>query len=387
MFSDRLPQHTAANALTRRLAELREAGVAIADLTESNPTSAGIAYPPDLLAPLAAAAALRYDPQPFGLHSARAAVAADHARRGARVDPDHVVLTASTSEAYSWLFKLLCTPGDSVLVPSPSYPLFEHLTALEGVLAHPYNLEYHGRWEVDVATLADAPPSTRAVIVVSPNNPTGSYVTRAEVDRLAAVCAERGWALIADEVFADYRLEAETPFTDLAAHGLPCLTFTLGGFSKSLGLPQLKLGWIVAGGPAAPRDEALHHLAFVADSFLSVGTPVQEAAPALLSAAAPVRAAIHARVSENLAALRRHVAATPAAALLRVEGGWSAPVRVPATRGEERLVLDLLERERILVYPGYFFDFPREAYVIVSLLTPPDVFEDAVPRMLASICR
>jgi aspartate/methionine/tyrosine aminotransferase len=192
--------------------------------------------------------------------------------------------------------------------------------------------------------------------------------------------------LIADEVFADYRLDAEDPFTDLAAQTSPCLTFTLGGFSKSLGLPQLKLGWMVVGGPAARRDAALQHLEFIADSFLSVGTPVQAAAPALLSSATSVRAAIHARVSRNLATLARHVAAVPAAALLRVEGGWSAPVRVPATRGEERLVLDLLEHQRILVYPGYFFDFPREAYVIVSLLASPAVFDAAVPRLLAAAC-
>ena len=386
MFSARLPSFTSPNALTRRLAELRATGVAIADLTESNPTRAGIAYPPGLLAPLGSDAALRYDPQPFGLASARAAVAADHARRGAQVDPAHVVLTASTSEAYAWLFKLLCNPGDSVLIPTPSYPLFEHLTALEGIRAHGYALEYHARWEIDFATLEAAPATTRAVVVVSPNNPTGSYLSRGEFDRLAAACADRGWALIADEVFADYRLDADDPFTDLAARPSPCLTFTLGGFSKSLGLPQLKLGWIVAGGPAELRDAALGHLEFIADSYLSVGTPVQDAAPVLLSTAAAVRAAIHARVSRNLASLRRHAGSAPAASLLRVEGGWSAPVRVPATHGEEQLALDLLETERILVYPGYFFDFPRDAHVIVSLLAQEDVFDSAVPRLLTAAC-
>ena len=389
MFSRRIPTHDQTNALTGAIGALRAAGTPFVDLTESNPTRAGIPYPDNLLAPLADDRALRYEPQPFGLDSARAAVAADQRRRGAVVGAGQVVLTASTSEAYSWLFKLLCDPGASVLVPRPSYPLFEHLTQLEGIRAEPYGLEYHGRWEIDFASLAAAPDDVRAVIVVSPNNPTGSCVSASELDRLVAICRERAWALIADEVFADYLFEPfdslplaqGKPVTDLASRA-GVLSFTLAGLSKTVGLPQLKLGWIVVGGPAAQRDGALNALELVADSFLSVATPVQVALPELLRTAAPVRAAIQARTRRNLDALREASRSHPACDVLRADGGWSAVLRVPSLRSEESLVLDLLAQEHILVHPGYYFDFPREAFIVVSLLPPEDVFIDAVARVL-----
>jgi aspartate/methionine/tyrosine aminotransferase len=381
MFSTRLPPHAETNRLTRAIAAMRARGEAIVDLTESNPTQVDLPYPPDLLAPLADPRALRYEPDALGLASARAAVAADHARRGATIDPAHVVLSASTSEAYTWLFKLLCAPGECVLVPRPSYPLFEHLTRLEGIRAEPYNLEYHGRWEIDFGSLAHAPADARALLVVSPNNPTGSYVSAAEVARLTAFCRGRGCALVADEVFADYPLAVADPLTDLATR-VDVLAFTLGGLSKTVGLPQLKLGWMVVGGPAKERDRALGALELIADSFLSIGTPVQIAAPALLARAAPVRAAIHARVKGNLDASRRAAAEVPACEVLRVEGGWSAVVRIPATRSEEQFVLDLLEHERILVHPGYFFDFCSEAFVVVSLLPREEIFAQAFARVL-----
>ncbi len=266
-------------------------------------------------------------------------------------------------------------------MPRPSYPLFEHLTRLEGVRAVPYDLEYHGRWEIDVASLAGAPADARALLVVSPNNPTGSYVSAAEVEQLDAFCRERGCALVADEVFADYALDAAHPVTDLATR-TGALSFTLGGLSKSLGLPQLKLGWLVVGGAPAARDAALESLELIADSFLSVGTPVQLAAPALLTRAAPVRAAIHARVRRNLDVARAIVRQEPACELLRTEAGWTAVLRIPATRGEEAFVLDLLERERILVHPGYFFDFRSEAFIVVSLLAPEAAFAEAIGRVV-----
>ena len=387
MISERLPPHAEPNTLTRRLDALRAAGETYVDLTQSNPTRVGIPYPADLLTPLGDAVALHYDPHPFGLASARAAVAADCARRGVHVDPAAIVLTASTSEAYTWLFKLLCNPGEGVLVPRPSYPLFEHLTRLEGVRAEPYELEYHGRWEVDFASIERAPADTRALLLVTPNNPTGSFVSEREIDRMSAICRDRGWALVADEVFADYLLEAAAPVRDLASRAGACLTFTLGGCSKALGLPQVKLGWIVAGGPPELRATALAGLEMVADSFLSVGTPVQVAAPALLRRGAAIRAAIQARIATNLASLRTAAASFPSSEVLRVEGGWSAVIRVPATHGEEELVLDLLERERILAHPGYFFDFRQEAYIIVSLLPLRDVFDAAIPRLLRAVCR
>src|SRR5262245_20371903 len=249
MLSQRLPPHADTNALSRAIIERRASGRPIIDLTESNPTRVGLRYPPDLLRVLASEAALRYEPNPFGLASAREAIARDHARRSVAIDPGHVILAASTSEAYTWLFKLLCDPGDSVLVPRPSYPLFEHLTALEAVRAVPYDLEYHGRWELDAESLRDIEPRAKAVLVVSPNNPTGSYISPAGFDTVLEACRRRGLALVADEVFADYPLDAAAPLTDIATRS-DVLAFTLGGLSKTVGLPQMKLAWMVAGGPA-----------------------------------------------------------------------------------------------------------------------------------------
>ena len=384
MFSTRLPDHSETNTVSRAVEALRGQGTPFIDLTESNPTRVGLPYPDNLMAPLSNRRGLQYEPHPLGLASARQAIAADFARRGGVVDPAHVVLSASTSESYSWLFKLLCDPGDFVLVPRPSYPLFDHLTRLEAVRATPYDLEYHGRWEIDFATIASAPSSTRALSIVSPNNPTGSYVSAAELERLLAICRERRWALVADEVFADYPLEALSPVTDIASRA-DVLSFSLGGASKSLGLPQVKLGWMIVGGPSAERAAALRALEVIADTFLSVGTPIQAAAAELLEAAVHVRDAIHGRVRGNLAWARRVAREYPSCELLRVEGGWFAVLRVPATRSEERLVLDLLASERILVHPGYFFDFRHEAFLVVSLLPREDDFVDAFARMLRTV--
>lgn len=381
MFSNRLPGHADVNALSRAVARLKSAGTSLVDLTESNPTRAGLPYPADLLSAAASERALCYDPQPFGLPTAREAVSADYARRGVTVDPECIVLSASTSEAYSWLFKLLCNPGESVLIPQPSYPLFEHLTRLESVRAVPYRLEYHGRWEIDFEWIAAARDDVRAVLLVSPNNPTGSYVTARDADTLAAICRERGWAMVSDEVFAEYALDAEAPATEIARRAR-VLSFTLGGASKSLGLPQMKLAWTIVDGPVQQRIDALSRLALIADTFLTVNTPVQVAAPDLFRRAAPIRKAIHERVSRNLTAAREVACAHPACEVLRVEGGWTAVVRVPATRSEEALTLGLVEDEHVLVHPGYFFDFPHEAFVIVSLLPQEDVFAEAFARVL-----
>jgi aspartate/methionine/tyrosine aminotransferase len=381
MFSNRLPRHAEINELTRALRRLRAEGASISDLTDANPTSVGLEYPPDLLDALSSEDARRYEPHPLGLRNAREAVASDYLRWGARVDPDQVVLTASTSEAYSWAFKLLCDPGQAVLVPEPSYPLFEHLTGAEGVRTVAYPLRYHGRWEIDVDMLAAAPADTRAVLLVSPNNPTGSFVSRQEANLIAAVCRERGWAIVADEVFADYALD-EGAAVRQCAMSLGVLSLTLGGASKTLGLPQVKLAWMVVDGPPSDRDRALGALELIADLYLSVSTPVQVAAPWLLSRGEAVRRQIRARVDANLTQARQLMSRHPACTLLPVEGGWSLVVRVPSTRSEEALVLELLERERILVHPGYFFDFPHESFIVVSLLPPENIFADAFDRAL-----
>jgi aspartate/methionine/tyrosine aminotransferase len=382
MFSTRTPSDLAPNRLTLAARAARARGGLI-DLTETNPTRVGLRYPPRMASALAGIGALAYDPFPFGLPEAREAAAAETAAGGAPVDPSRVILTASTSEAYAYLFKLLCDPGDEVLVPVPSYPLFDHLTRLELVSARPYPLDYHGAWSIDAHEVAAAAtPRTRAVLVVSPNNPTGSLITRGDLEALAGLCASRGMALIGDEVFADYPVE---PRLDAARvlDQQQALTFSLGGLSKSAGLPQMKLGWIAAGGPAPLVDAALARLEIVCDTFLSVSTPVQRAAGALIEAGREVRAQILGRVAGNLRDLQALAAAHPACTVLRVEGGWSAVVRVPATRSEESLAIDLLERDGVLVHPGYFFDFPREAFIVVSLLPPPRAFREGAARLLA----
>lgn len=386
MFSTRLSFDLAPNRLTAALVRLRQARVSIDDLTESNPTRVGLAYPARLLDPLGGREGLEYDPQPFGLKSAREAVAADFRRRGTHVPRDRVVLTASTSEAYSLLFKLLCDPGDEVLVPVPSYPLFEFLAGLDAVAPRPYRLEHHGSWSVDIDGIRRATTErTRAVVVVSPNNPTGSYLKRAELDELAEHCRERNLALIGDEVFAEYVLDADLPRTASVLGQQQALAFSLGGLSKGLGLPQLKLGWIAATGPDDLVRPSLERLELICDTYLSVATPVQLALPALLGDGVIVRAQIRDRIARNHQALVAAAARCPSMTVLPAEGGWYAVLQVPAMQSEESLVLQILEKEHVLVHPGYFFDFPREAFLIVSLLPRPDVFDRAVHRVISRI--
>lgn len=379
----RLPGDLAPNAAARTVDALRAQGVAVIDLTESNPTKAGFQYPDHLLNALADPRALRYEPHPFGLLPAREAVAGEFLRRGLHIAPARVALTASTSEAYGFLFKLLCNPGDAVVVPRPSYPLFEYLTALEGVKAIPYTLEYHGTWRVDIDTVHRAlGDRVRALLIVSPNNPTGSFLHKDDLVTLATLCASRDMAIIGDEVFADFPLDP-APHAASVLQATDVITCSLGGLSKSAGLPQLKLGWIAFGGPDNRLRKILDAYEVIADAYLSVSTPVQVAAPALVEAGAAVRAQIHARLRHNLESLRAAVQAFPSASVLTCEGGWSAVLQLPSTRSEEALILELLNHDHLLVHPGYFFDFERETFVVVSLLVEPDVFERGVARLLA----
>jgi alanine-synthesizing transaminase len=382
MLSSRLPISFELNAVSRALDAKRRAGTPVVDLTATNPTSAGFTYPKELLEPLAHPRGLEYDPQPLGLWAARAAVAADFRRRGIAISADRVALTSSTSEAYALLFKLLCDAGDAVLVPHPSYPLFEHLTQLECVEAIAYAHEYHGSWRIDIESVRRAATArVRAILIVSPNNPTGSLLHRDDLAELSELAASNGWAIIGDEVFADYPLDPAPAATHVLARA-DVLTFSLGGLSKSAGLPQLKLGWIGFGGPAATVDAALAAYELIADTYLSVSTPVQASAAELLTGGAAIRAQILARVRRNLASLRSLAAPHPALGVLRVEGGWSAVVQVPQLRSEESLVLDLLENDNVLVHPGYFFDFSREAFIVVSLLVDPATFDHSIARVM-----
>ena len=313
------------------------------------------------------------------------AVAADFARRGTPQDPQSIVLTASTSEAYALLFKLLCDPGDTVLTPRPSYPLFAYLGDLEGVALRQYPLSYDGRWQIDFSALANAvSDDVRAVIAVSPNNPTGSYLKRDEQGRLLELCADRDVAVICDEVFADYGLRPDASRAPGLPVDGPALGFALGGLSKSVGLPQLKLAWIAVRGPRATRDEALARLEIIADTYLSVSTPIQLALPGLLARHGELQGPIRERVQTNLLRLSTAALGTTAT-LLDVEGGWSAIVRLPATRTDEEWALSLLEEQAVVVHPGYFFDIDLPACVVVSLLPPTEVFAAGVSRILGSL--
>ncbi|MBZ5626307.1 MAG: pyridoxal phosphate-dependent aminotransferase [Acidobacteriia bacterium] len=381
MFSSRFHWDFRPNRLTQTLETRRRAGARILDLTESNPTRAGLAYPPEILRAFEDPRMLRYEPAPAGLSEARQAVASYYAARGCPVDTSRILLTASTSEAYAYLFKLLCNPGDQVLVPRPSYPLFDFLANMESVEVGRYPLSYHGEWAIDMESLAATlSERTRAVVLVNPNNPTGSYVKRPELEALVRLARERGLALISDEVFWDYPLLAGDGPVNALAEVEDCLAFSMSGLSKIAGLPQMKLGWIVVSGPQSLRTEAMEKLEWIADTYLSVGAPVQYAAAGLLEAGGLVRQQIRERTANNLVAARNLLSGS-AANILMVEGGWYITVQVPQIRSEEEWTLGLLTSEDVLVQPGFFFDFECEAFLIVSLLTSPEVFREGMARL------
>jgi aspartate/methionine/tyrosine aminotransferase len=369
MFSKRANWNSPINRLT--LARNAYRGTLL-DLTNSNPTKAGLAYPVGELSDIMARAArATYDPQPLGIRAAREAVAAELG-----CDAADIVITASTSEAYSFLFKLLCDPGDAILTARPSYPLLEHLAALELIELRYFALEFHKRWEIHgVRVRAEVTPNTKAIIVVNPNNPTGSYIAPAEQDDIAQLRLP----VISDEVFHPFA------FCDPAPSFVrdDVLTFTLGGLSKSAGLPHYKLGWIRVNGP--DKHDAIDALELIADNFLSVATPVQAALPELLAVAPKIRDAIQQRTASNLATLRAFLDRHKSVHLLPVEGGWSAVIRVPRIDSDEALALRLIEEQGVVVHPGYFFDFETDGYLVISLLTEPDVLEEGMARLVSSL--
>ena len=387
MFSRRFRWDFRINRLTQALEARRRDGARILDLTESNPTRAGLQYPPEIVRAFDDPRMLVYEPTPAGAAEARQAVASYYAERGARVETRRILLTASTSEAYAWLFKLLCDAGDHVLVPRPSYPLFEFLANLESVEVRQYPLAYQGGWSIDLDSLAAAVcEPTRAVVLVNPNNPTGSYVKRAELQALSRLCGERRIALISDEVFSDYALgeaaDAERVSTLVGVE--ECLAFSMSGLSKVAGLPQMKLGWMVASGPAKLRAEAMEKLEWIADTYLSVSTPVACAAAKLLACGELVQRQIRERTAGNLAVAREALAGS-AAGILAVEGGWYITVRMPRIRSEEDWAIQLLAQESVLTQPGFFYDFESEAFLIVSLLTMPEVFREGIARLRRAV--
>jgi alanine-synthesizing transaminase len=371
MFSSRFHWDFRPNRISQLLAEKRRAGVPIFDLTESNPTHAGFEYPLEIIDAFANPQILAYDPLPRGSVEARQAVADYYAARGHKVDLDRILLTTSTSEAYSYLFKLLANPGDHVLVPRPSYPLFEFLANLESIEVRQYPLSYHAEWAVDLDSL-EVTERTRAIVLVNPNNPTGSFLKRRELEALRRL----GIPIISDEVFSDYPFAADPERVATLVSETGCPAFSMSGLSKISGLPQMKLGWIVANSP-----EAMERLEWIADTYLSVGTPVQCASRRLMQAGEAIQAQIRERTAANLAIARKCLGGS-AADILAVEGGWYITVKVPRIRSEEEWALDLLSRRDVLVQPGFFYDFESEAYLVVSLLTAPAIFAEGIRRLV-----
>ena len=371
-FSSRLPHAIHPNALSLLLDSKRQSGTPVFDLTESNPTRAGIAYPEGFLDALSDPRAAIYEPEPFGLPSARELIAREFA-----ADPSHVAMTASTSEAYSWLFKLLCDPGDEVLVPRPSYPLFEYLAALESVVVRNYGLFHdHGAWCIDFHTIQrELNDRTRAIVVVNPNNPTGHFIARHELRDLRTLCAGRGIAIISDEVFRDYALHLREESATTAGGENEALTFTLNGLSKTVGLPQMKLAWMISSGPDDLVREAMQRLEMIADTYLSAGTPVQCALPALLNLRQPVQQQIIRRLRDNLEFLQASGLRT-----LHVEAGWYAIV---IHQHGADLAETLIREHNVLVQPGYFYDFENDGYLVLSLLTKTEIFRKGVQRLCA----
>ena len=386
-FSQRLGWNTPENRLAGAERELRAGGGPRFDLTVSNPTAANLPYPAAAIARAFAEPAMAsYEPSPRGLASARAAVAADFARRGAAVEPDRIFLTASSSESYALLFKLLGDPGQAVLVPEPSYPLFDYLARLEGLVPRPYRLAFDGRWHIDFRSLDFT--DVAAIVVVSPNNPTGSYLGAEDCARLSALAVEHDLPVIADEVFADFPIAPATAAVlAMAGRPGPALTFSLGGLSKASGLPQMKLGWIATAGPRELVEPALANLDLVADTYLSVGTPVQLALPRLLEIGAEIRRVIHQRVLRNRRALAEGIGRDSPCTLLPAEAGWSAILRVPEIMSDEEWALRLLVQHSVLVQPGYFFDLRLGATLVLSLLTPPADFDHGIACVLAAANR
>jgi alanine-synthesizing transaminase len=392
MFSKRTDWKLHENAYTRALRAYQQRGQPVLNLTASNPTACGFEYDGDaILTSLQAREVLQYDPDPKGLPSARAAVV-DYYREmnpGVNVDPENLILTTGTSEAYSFLFRLLCEPGDEIVIAQPSYPLFEFLATIQDVSLRPFNLIYDHGWQIDFQALAETlTPRTRAILLVHPNNPTGHFIRPVEAERLYSVCAEHSLALVVDEVFLDYRIKTSAAAAQAYgtfATGGRALTFVLSGLSKIVALPQMKLGWIAATGPEAPLRDAMARLEIISDTYLSLSVPLQHALPALLAQRAKMQRQLLHRIESNLRTLDTALSAQKLVSRLDLEGGWYAILRAPAVQSDEDLAMRILERSGVLVQPGHFYEFPEAGYLVVSLLTPRADFEAGIRGLLVCV--
>jgi alanine-synthesizing transaminase len=382
MFADRTNWNRTPNRLSESLAALRAAGKPLLDLTVSNPTACGFHYNDrEILQALNNPEALLYEPNPKGLESARRAVADYYQARGDDASVEDIILTTSTSEAYSYAFRTLCNPGDEVLIPSPSYPLFDFLAEIQDVKLVRYPLLYDHGWQIDFHALEQAvTPRSRAVIAVHPNNPTGHFTKHSETAKMNAICSARQMAIIADEVFLDFALDGQRAPSFVA--DAPALTFTLSGLSKIAGLPQMKAAWLAVSGPRESKREALARLEVIADSYLSVNAPVQLAMPRLFEQRHNFQKQIMSRILQNLAELDHQLAGQSECSRLVVEGGWYAVLRVAVTRSDEELALELLASQNVYVHPGHFYDFPSDGFLVLSLITLASEFTEAVARTL-----
>jgi alanine-synthesizing transaminase len=383
MFSKRTDWQLTRNRLTEALDQKRSEGSPVLDLTISNPTRAGLRYDEaKILQSLSTPQSLDYDSQSKGLPSARSAVADYYrAEHGLNLDIERIILTTSTSEGYSFVFRLLCNPGDELLVPKPSYPLFEFLADLQDVKLIPYPLIYDHGWQMDFHSLEKlVTERTRGVVVVHPNNPSGSFVNVEEQRLLNSFCREHSLAVIADEVFLDYSHQQTAPQTFAANQ--EALTFTLSGVSKISALPQMKVAWIVTSGPSAEVEAAQARLEVIADTYLSMNAPIQWAIPALLEERHNIQKQLLTRVLANLVDLDRQLAEQKTVQRLQVEGGWYAVLRVPVTQTDEELAVELLRRKSVLVHPGHFYDFPSDGYLVLSLIGPENDFAEGIERLL-----
>jgi aspartate/methionine/tyrosine aminotransferase len=387
MFSDRTNWQLTRNRLTEALEQIKSSGTRVLDLTISNPTRAGLRYDDQaILKSLCSPHVLDYDPQPKGLLSARAAVGAYYqSQHGIRdFDSERLILTTSTSEGYSFVFRLLCNSGDELLVPKPSYPLFEFLADLQDVKLVPYPLIYDHGWQMDFPSLEKlVTKRTRCVVVVHPNNPTGSYVQAQELVLLNAFCRKHRLVIISDEVFLDYAHDGNPWPSFVANHDV--LTFTLSGVSKISALPQMKVAWIATSGPRTEVEAALARLEVIADTYLSMNAPIQWATPVLLDQRKNIQRQLMDRVLSNLAELDRQLAAQTTCQRLSLEGGWYAILRVPVTQTDEELAVDLLRRRSVLVHPGHFYDFPSDGYLVLSLITRQTEFAEGTKRLLETM--
>ena len=387
MFSSRTNWLLSPNRLSLEIEELRRKGRPLLDLTESNPTRCGLVFDQQgIFEALVNPQALAYTPDPRGLRSARQAVADYYAERGIALDQAQIFLTTSTSEAYSYIFRLLADPGDDILVPQPSYPLFEFLAGLNDVRVIAYPLFYDHGWQIDLRTLETRLEArARAILVVHPNNPTGSFVRRDELAGLLAFCRQRSIALVADEVFVDYSLGADPQRVFSHAAVTEALTFTLSGLSKISALPQMKVAWVVVNGPAQLLQDALARLEVIADTYLSLSAPLSLALPKLLDTRRTTQPQIVGRVRSNLQSLDNQLEANRLVSRLELEGGWYAILRLPATRTDEDWALEIARQDGVLVHPGHFFDFSSEGHLVISLLTERAIFEEGLRKILARV--